>query len=66
MVTTAARVTRSAIVSEELEALAAKLTDGSLVPLIMHAVDARTLSAAERRELRALLDGRSSKRNGGK
>jgi predicted transcriptional regulator len=61
-----ARVTRSEIVGEELEALAEKLTDGSLVPLIMHAVDARTLSAAERRELRALLGGKSPKSKGDK
>jgi len=59
-----ARVSRSEIVGEELEALAEKLTDGSLVPLIMHAVDARKLTAAERRDLRALLDGRSSKTKG--
>jgi BlaI family penicillinase repressor len=64
--TFAARVTRSEIVGEELEALAEKLTDGSLVPLIMHAVDARKLTAAERRELRAMLDGRSSKSKGDK
>jgi predicted transcriptional regulator len=61
-----ARVTRSEIVGEELEALAEKLTDGSLVPLIMHAARARKLSAAQRRDLRALLDGRSTKTKGDK
>ncbi|MCA9102215.1 MAG: BlaI/MecI/CopY family transcriptional regulator [Planctomycetales bacterium] len=59
-----ARATRSDIVGEELAALAERLTDGSLVPLIMHAVDARKLTAAERRDLRALLDGRASKHKG--
>lgn len=42
----------------QLESLAEKLTDGSLVPFITHLMDARKISAKERQELRDLLERR--------
>jgi predicted transcriptional regulator len=53
-----ATVTREELAGEQLEALASKLTDGSLVPFILHAVSAKPLTAAERDEIRKLLDRR--------
>ena len=53
-----ATVSRDALAAGQLEALADKLTDGSLVPFILHAVGSRKLSAAERDEIRRLLDRR--------
>jgi BlaI family penicillinase repressor len=53
-----ATVTREELAGAQLEALASKLTDGSLVPFILHAVSARPLSAEERGEIRRLLDRR--------
>jgi predicted transcriptional regulator len=53
-----ATVSREELAGDELEALAAKLTDGSLVPFILHAVSSKQLSAKERNEIRELLEGR--------
>lgn len=53
-----AKVSRSEMAGQQLESLAAKLTEGSLVPFIMHAVGSRKLTAQERREIRRLLDGK--------
>jgi BlaI family penicillinase repressor len=53
-----ATVTREELAGEQLEALASKLTDGSLVPFILHAVSARPLTAEERSEIRRLLEQR--------
>lgn len=53
-----AKVTREELAGEQLEALASKLTDGSMVPFIMHAVGSTPLTAEERREIRRLLDRR--------
>src|SRR5262245_34195614 len=53
-----ATVTREELAGEQLEALASKLTDGSLVPFILHAVGAKSLSAEERNEIRRILDRR--------
>jgi predicted transcriptional regulator len=39
----------------ELEALAERLADGSMAPLIMHAAGSKKLTARERREIRELL-----------
>ena len=52
-------VSRETLAGEQLEAIAAKLTDGSLVPFILHAVDSRKLSTEERNEIRKLLNRRS-------
>jgi BlaI family penicillinase repressor len=53
-----ATITREELAGNQLEALAEKLTDGSLVPFLLHAVSAKKLSADERSEIRRLLDGR--------
>ncbi len=50
-----AGLSQEALVGQQLEALAEKLTDGSLAPLIMHAVASQKLSPRERREIRDLL-----------
>jgi predicted transcriptional regulator len=51
-----ARVSRERLAGAELESLAEKLSDGSLVPFITHLAKRTKLSEDERRELRALLD----------
>lgn len=53
-----ATITREELAGNQLEALAEKLTEGSLVPFLMHAVSAKKLTADERSEIRRLLDGR--------
>ncbi len=53
-----ATVTCDTLAGEQLEALAAKLTDGSMVPFILHAVSAKKLTAEERSEIRRLLNRR--------
>lgn len=58
----AATVTREELAGNQLEALAEKLTDGSLVPFILHAVSAKPLSPDERDEIRQLLDRRKPAR----
>jgi predicted transcriptional regulator len=55
-----ATVTREELAGDQLESLAARLTDGSMVPFILHAVSAQRLSAKERQEIRNLLDGRKN------
>ncbi len=52
-----AKVSRSEMAGQQLEKLAEKLTEGSLVPFIMHAVGSRKLKPKERKEIRKLLDG---------
>jgi predicted transcriptional regulator len=58
-----AAVTREELAGDQLEALAAKLTDGSMVPFILHAVSSKRLSAKERQEIRELLEGRKAGRS---
>ncbi len=53
-----ANVSREALAGDQLEALADKLTDGSLVPFILHAVESKQLTAEERSEIRKLLNRR--------
>src|SRR3954468_912702 len=53
-----ATVTREELAGNQLEALAEKLTDGSLVPFILHAVESKQLTAKERNEIRRLLERR--------
>jgi BlaI family penicillinase repressor len=53
-----ATVTREELAGEQLEVLASKMTDGSLVPFILHAVNAKPLTPQEREEIRRLLDRR--------
>jgi len=50
-------VSRSALAGQQLETLAEKLTEGFLVPFIMHAVSSRKLTPKERKEIRPLRDG---------
>ena len=47
---------REELIGRKLQALAEKLCEGSLTPLLTHLVQARRLSARERQELRALID----------
>jgi predicted transcriptional regulator len=51
-----ARTNRDVLVGRRLRAMAEKLCGGMLAPLLTHLVRAETLSANERRELRALID----------
>lgn len=53
-------VTRTQYAGAQLESLADKLTDGSLVPFLMHLMEARKISAKERREIQKLLDQHKS------
>ena len=53
-----AAITREQLAGNQLEALAEKLTDGSMVPFILHAVSAKKLTTEERSAIRRLLDGR--------
>ena len=51
-----AEISRRQYAGQQLETLADKLTDGSLVPFLTHLMEARKISAQERREIRKLLD----------
>ena len=51
-----AAVSQADLAGQQLEELAAKLTDGSLVPFVMHAVGSKKLSPKERQEIQRLLD----------
>jgi predicted transcriptional regulator len=51
-----AAVSQSSLAGQQLEALAEKLTDGSLVPFILHAVWSKKLSPKERQEIQKLLE----------
>ena len=53
-----AKVSRDALAGQQLETLAENLTEGSLVPFIMHAVGSTKLTTQERKEIRQLLDRR--------
>ncbi len=55
-----AKVSQSEMAGQQLETLAEKLTEGSLVPFIMHAVGSRKLTPQERKEIRQLLDRNKS------
>jgi len=49
-------VTHEQFAGEQLEAMAEKLSDGSLEPFVMHLVNARGLTKKEREEIRSLLE----------
>ncbi len=53
----AAAIARDDLIAQRLAAVADSLCEGSLTPLLSHLVEQRPLSAAERRALRALVDG---------
>ena len=59
-----AGISRRAYAGNQLESLAAKLTGGSLAPLITHLVEEKRISRGEIKRLRAILDGRQG--DGGK
>jgi predicted transcriptional regulator len=49
-------VSQASVVGSELSALADRLGDGSIAPLIMHLVEEKRLSIEEAAEIRRLLD----------
>ena len=51
-----ANVSREQYAGSQLEDLAAKLTSGSLTPLITHLVESKRISAKELEEIRTILD----------
>lgn len=51
-----ARTSRDALVGRRLRAMAEELTGGLMAPLLAHLVRAEALTAAERRELRELIN----------
>ncbi len=53
-----AKMSRQTYAGKQLESLAAKLTGGSLAPLITHLVEEKKISREEIERLRAILDGR--------
>src|SRR3989442_15955726 len=52
-----ATTSREEIAGRQFEALAGKLTDGSLAPILMHLVQVKRLTKREREELRRILEG---------
>jgi BlaI family transcriptional regulator, penicillinase repressor len=51
-------LSRSEYAGRQLESLAEKLTEGSLVPFVLHFVEGKKISARERKAIRDLLDGK--------
>lgn len=49
-------VTQDEFAGEQLEAIAEKVSDGSLTPFLMHLINARGLTKREREDIRKLLD----------
>jgi predicted transcriptional regulator len=60
-----ATVGRDELIGRRLRDMAEKLCGGSLTPLLTHLVRTKRLSARERQELRALIDGLDQKKNRG-
>jgi predicted transcriptional regulator len=50
-------LTQDEFAGEQLEAMADKLSDGSLTPFVLHLINARKLTARERAQIRKLIDG---------
>ena len=57
-------ISREAYACSQLESLAAKLTGGSIAPLITHLMEKERISPAEIKRLRKILDGQTA--TGGK
>jgi len=53
-----ALISREAYASSQLEAIANRLTGGSLAPLITHLIEQKKISRAEIKRLRKILEGR--------
>ena len=51
-----ATISQEQFAGEQLEAMAEKLSDGSLAPFVMHLVKGRNLTKHERQEIRKLLE----------
>ena len=51
-----ARVSREALIGQQLREMAEKLCGGSMAPLLTHLLHAESLSARDRRELRRVLN----------
>jgi BlaI family penicillinase repressor len=62
--TFAATVGREEIIGRRLRDVAEKLCGGSLTPILTHLVRTRSLSSAERQELRALIEELDEKTKG--
>ena len=56
-----ALITQEELAGQQLDDLASKLTDGSLVPFILHAVSNKRLSRQEKNEILQLLELRKKK-----
>jgi predicted transcriptional regulator len=50
-------LTQDEYAGEQLDAMAEKLSDGSLTPFVLHLVNARKLTPRERQQIRKLIDG---------
>jgi len=57
-----AKTSRDELVGRRLRAMAEELTGGMMAPLLSHLVRAETLSAAERQQLRELIDQHDRKK----
>ena len=51
-----AKVSQAAVAGKQMEALAAKVSNGSLAPFISHLVQSKRLSEKEKEEIRRLLE----------
>jgi predicted transcriptional regulator len=59
-----ANVSRTEFAGQQLQAMAERLSGGSLVPLLVQLVERHTLSAAEREKIRRLLEEHAPERPG--
>src|SRR5207248_1407654 len=64
--TFSAAVTRSELIGRRLQTVAKQMCGGSLTPLLTHLVQARSLTARQRQELRNLIDELDEDKKGGK
>ena len=60
-----ATISRAAFAGNQLEQMAEKLTEGSLVPFLTHLVEAKKLSKREREQLRSLFEENPTKKKPG-
>ncbi len=59
-----ATISRTDFAGQQLQAVAERLSSGSLVPLLIHLVERQTLSPAEREKIRRLLEEPASEQPG--
>ena len=60
-----AAISRTAFAGNQLEQMAGRLTEGSLVPFLTHLVETKKLSKTERDQIRSLLDEQPAKKKSG-